>query len=94
MRALVTGFVLDVKPIEIGPLDNRRPARELSIQTDKAQIDRVRLDPAKFLGDVPREGEHVVLSCWFSAWTGRNGAGLSVTAQEHADVSTLVPASV
>ena len=70
------------------------------ILTGKSEVEQVRLGrdfqsgphgPAKF--DVPTEGNDVVLAVQASAYTGRNGAGLQLTAT--ADVterlSALIP---
>lgn len=91
MRALVAGKVLEITDREVGSIENntRRWVKQIAIQTGKAQIDLVRLDPEKFKGPRPEEGQTVVLACWFSAWAGRSGAGLTVTAQEHADAALL-----
>lgn len=96
MRAIVTGFVLDIQDRTFGSGNDARTVKNLRVQTGKAQIDTVRLDPSRFRGDLPREGEHVALAVWFSAYVGRNGAQVSCTAQEHVDLASLdaVPAAV
>lgn len=92
MNVIVAGAVLEVRDRETGQDQNRRWVKEYAIQTGKADISRIRLDPSRYQGVPPVEGDVVALNCWVSTWTGRNGAGMTVSAQSPADLSEFVPA--
>lgn len=87
---LVTGRVLDVDSRIIGNPGQQFESITVSILTGKASIERVRLGRDFPTASMPRENDLVVYGVAVSAYAGKNGAGVSLTALS--DLTDQVPA--
>jgi hypothetical protein len=81
----ISGRVLDVERITGGEGDQSYAYYRVAVLAGKADIARVKLDPKRYDGPVPSEGDDVALRVAVSAFTNRQGgASLSIVATEPA----------